>query len=191
MIGNVFSFADKKFRRLFDSGSDCTDISTQEISIIVQKLKLQRNHDSTRKMYYTVWKLFNNFYLKLDMKPSTWEDRLVFFVGYLIHKKRQTSTVKSYISAIRCVLMEDKYELAEDKFLLTSLIRACKYQSSGVKLHRPIQKKLLQVILARIDYEFDIMKGQPYLAMLYKVLFATTYYGLFRIGELTRETSQF
>ena len=63
--------------------------------------------------------------MKLDRKPRDWESRITLYVSYLIEMSRQSSTIKSYISAIRAILQIEGIEINEDKFLLTSLTKAC------------------------------------------------------------------
>ena len=104
------------------------------------------------------------------------------FIGFLIDKNRQSSTIKSYISAIRAVLQDDGVILDENKFLITSLTRACKLKNDRVHTRLPIQKGLLHVLLAQVEIELG---KQPYLKTLYQTIFSTAYYGLLRVGELT------
>ena len=153
-----------------------TSISTDDLENIVDKLRHERNRSSTRKNYHTVWRLFNNFFIKLDRKPNSWEDRLTLFVGYLVESKRKPATVRSYISAIRAVLWENKIELSDDKSLLSSLTTACRYRCDEVKLCLPIQKEVLTTILAKIQYTYS-EQGQMYLSILYSALFSTYYFG--------------
>ena len=134
--------------------------------------------------YYTVWKLFNKFYLRLDNKPDTWEKRLVLFVAYLIDGKRQSSTVKSYISAIKDVLKSLGVKINQDECLLTSLTRACKLNNNTVNTRLPICRGMLDIILKKVNSYFNDQQ-QPYLACLYTTLLSTAYFGLFRVGELT------
>ena len=168
--------------------SESTTISTQEIRSIVDKLQMERNRDSTRKTYHTVWKLFSDFYLKLDQKPKEWEDRIVLFAGFLIQNKCKASTVNSYVSAIKSMLAEINVKISEDRFLLNSLVRACRLRSNHVTIRLPIQRPLLEVLLRQVDSNYlnpDGRNQQPYLAILFKALLAAAYYGLFRIGEIT------
>ena len=51
-----------------------------------------------------------------------------------------------------------------------------------VRARLPIKKNLLNLILVKIE---EIFGTQPYLQTLYKALFSTTFFGLFRIGEVT------
>ena len=132
--------------------------------------------------YYAVWKSFNKFFVQLDVKPKTWEDRLVLFVGHLIQRKLKSNTIKSYISAIRSVLSDDDIELNVNQCLLTSLTKACKIVNDTVELKIPIKKPLLKINLQKITILFS---DQPYLDILYRTLFTTMYFGLFRIGEVT------
>ena len=133
-------------------------------------------------MYDTVWKKFNEFFIKLDHKPWTWEDRITLFVGHLIDQNKQSQTVRSYISAIKGVLAEINVKIHNDDLLLSALTRACKLKNDKVKATLPIRKPMLQVLIKDV---FDHLDDQPYLSHLYAALFATTYFGLFRIGELT------
>ena len=145
-------------------------------------LKNERNRTSTRKNYHDIWRTFNEFYIKLDKKPESWEDRLILFIGYMIEeRKAKSTTVRSYVSAIRSVLMEDSIVLCENKFLLLLLTQACKFNNDEVRTRLPIHKDMLAVLVQQVDNKFD---QQHYLSILYKALFSTAYYGLFRIGEL-------
>ena len=48
-----------------------SSISSAAMQNIVDRLKMSRVRDSTRKNYYSVWKSFNQFFIKLDTKPET------------------------------------------------------------------------------------------------------------------------
>ena len=169
-----------------DLSSMSSSISTAAIERIIEGLKCKRNRPSTNRMYYGVWKQFNEFFIRLENKPRTWEDRLTLFVGYLVNEKLKASTIRSYISGIKSVLMDDGIEINEDRYLLTSLTKACKYVNNGVRMRLPIQKGLLQLFLGEIDHIFGNIRNQPYLNTLYKTVFITAYYGLFRIGEVSK-----
>ena len=162
--------------------SDTTTISTAKISCIVEQLKLDRHRSSTKAQYYSVWKLFNQFFIKLDHKPLSWEDRLTLFVGHLVQTKKKSTTIKSYISAIKAVLFNGNIQLREDRSLLNSLTRACRLKYDKVKTRLPIKKSTLRLILVTLNVLLD---RQPYLKDLYKALFVTAYYELFRVSELT------
>ena len=82
---------------------------------------MERCRDSTRQTYYRIWKQFNQFFLRLDQKPDTWEECLILFTGFLVEAKHKSSTVKTYVSAIRGVLMEVGVKLKENRFLINSL----------------------------------------------------------------------
>ena len=170
--------------RSVTTASTSTTISTCEMERIVDKLNSQRHKSTTRNNYYKIWKLFNNFYLRLDQKPGNWEDRLTLFVAYMIENKKQSATVKSYISAIKSVLREDGLKVHEDSFLLSSLTRACRLNNDQIRTQLPIHKGLLGIILAEVQRIYHKL-NQPYLSLLYQTLLITACYGLFRVGELT------
>ena len=151
---------------------------------LVDQLRMEKHRLSTKKNYYGIWKCFNEFFLKLDRKPKTWEDRLVLFVGHLIDTNKKSSTIKSYISAIKSVLMDDGVELHEDKYLLSSLTRACRYKNDGMRIRLPLQKGLLNLMLDSA-VELFLNNNQVYLYTMYCALFISAYYGLMRVGELT------
>ena len=128
-------------------------------------------------------KNFNRFIIRLDRKPKSWEDRLLLFVGYLIENKKQSSTVKSYISAIKSVLRKDGVHLNLNKLLLNSLTKACRLQNNRVRTKLPICKGLMELLAKSVPKMYR--SEQPYLILLFQTTIATAYFGLFRIGEIT------
>ena len=167
------------------TSSTSSRLSTAEIQAIVDRLRLQKHRSSTQKNYYTVWKLFAQFCLRLDVKPKYWEDRIVLFIGHLIHNKKQSSTVKSYLSAIRAVLQDDGIRLNEDLFLISSLTKACKYTNDRIRTRLPLQKSMLKAVLKLVETHFN-QTNQPYFKILYKTIFSTMYFGLLRISEVAK-----
>ena len=144
--------------------------------------------DSTRKLYHGVWKSFNNFFIRLDVKPDNWEERIILFTGYLIQQNKQSQTIRTYLSGLKAVLKDDGIELNENKYLLTALTRACKLHNDKVTTRLPIQKGVLKLILDQVDEQFFKTNSQPFLNITLKALFSTAYFGLFRVGELTTGT---
>ena len=149
---------------------------------VIERLKSKGNRESTKKTYHRIWTRFNKFLLKLDSKPSAWEDRVALFAAFLVQEGRQSSTIKSYVSAIKYVLQLDGYSWSDNKVLLTTLTRACKLENDVVKTRLPIHVGLLDTLLFELDRALD---QQKYLCCMYKALFALSYYGLLRVGELT------
>ena len=164
------------------SSSDSSKISTNKMQFILESLKCSRNRDSTRYNYHTVWKLFSKFVLQLDVKPNSWEECIFLFLTYLVNIGRQSSTVKSYHSALKAVLRDDNYELNENTVLVHTITRACKLSNNTYAARLPIRLQLLELILCEIECSFS---KQFHLKTLYLALFTLAYYGLFRIGELT------
>ena len=166
------------------STSSYSSISTNHLRNIVEKLKCEQIRDSTRKNYYSIWRQFSEFFLQLDHKPTEWEDRISLFVGYLIERKKQSQTIRSYISALKSVSAEDNITINTDSFLLSALVRACKFKNDVAHTRLPIRKPVLQMVIQESLNHFSNI-GQPFLANLYAALISTAYFGLFRIGELT------
>ena len=110
----------------------------------------------------------------------------MLFVTHLIDKGMQSSTVRSYVSAIKKILIEDGYQWNNTKILLSSLTRACRLVNDHVKTRLGINVGLLEVLLFEIQRFFrKNNKNQPYLVLLYQTIFALGYYGLMRVGKLT------
>ena len=105
------------------------------------------------------------------------------FCTFLVEEGLQSCTIRSYISAIKCVLKDDGYPWEDDQFLLTTLTRACCNINDRVRIRRPIRLKLLETILFEIK---RIFADQPYLSTMYLAFFSLAYYGLFRVGELAK-----
>ena len=150
---------------------------------VIDKLKnTGGNRLSTRKNYHLVWTNFNKFLVRLDSRPPDWEDRVTLYVAFLVDQGRQSSTVKSYVSAIKHVLEMDRYEWNQSRLLLQTITRACRLENDIYKTRFPIKIGLLEMILFETNRLFH---DQPYLRVMYKTIFIISYYGLFRIGELT------
>ena len=144
---------------------------------------MNQHHSLTKKNYYAVWKIVNEFFIRLDNKPRKWEDRLTLFIGHLVQQNRQSSTVKSYISAIKAVLKMNSIKVTEDQFLLSSLTRACHLRNDRICTRLPIQKRMLTVLLKGVKNHFW-SRGQPYLAALYQTMLSSCYFGLLRVSEV-------
>ena len=103
-------------------------------------------------------------------------------MGYLVQRKTKSTKIRSYISAIKTILKEDKVELNENLSHINTLTRACKLMVDKVRTKLPIHKDVLRVILKHALIYF---KDQPYLSVVYCTIFMTAYFSLFRIWELT------
>ena len=147
--------------------SQSSSISTDTVLNIIEKLKGYRLRESTRQNYLGIWRQFSKFYLKLDNKPENWEQRIILFAGFLIDQKKKSTTVQSYISAIKTTLQMEGFYVNENQYLLTSLTRACMYKNDRVINRQPIQLGTLRVLLRSIENYFA-ENNQDYLAVLYK-----------------------
>ena len=140
----------------------------------------------------SVWKNFNEFFIRLDVKPATWEERIILFAGHLIGEKKQSQTVRSYVSAIKAILKIDGIVVNEDKILLHSIIRACRLHQDRYRIHLPIQKSLLFSILDGVEQKFG-QEGQAYLrgsCSYTKHCFVWLIMGCFKLGSWPVETIQ-
>ena len=84
MILNISGQRTKQRTKMNSAASlsgDSSTISTREMQLIVDKLKCERNRSSTKANYYGIWKKFNEFFIRLDDKPSTWEERIGTLCG--------------------------------------------------------------------------------------------------------------
>ena len=169
------------------STSSNSSLSTRAIKQIVERLKFERFSYTTRQTYYRVWKLFNKFFVRLERKPNNWEDRLVLFTGFLIDNELKSTSVRSYLSAIRAVLTENDIVINENRFLLNSMTRAIRLKNDKLITKLPIRKELLLLILKEIKSYYEKEdRNQPYLDALYQAMFTASYYGLLRVGEVAQ-----
>ena len=171
----------------FNRGSASTSsrssrISTSHMAQILHTLQTTKNRNNTRQTYFRIWRSFNDFVIRLDIKPNSWEERTSLFLAYLIENGAQSATIKTYKSAIKCILCEDNYAWDENKILITALTKACKLKNDVFHTRLPIKIRLLELMLYEIQ---RIYVKQPYLDILYKTIFALSYYGMLRIGEVT------
>ena len=137
----------------------------------------------TAKTYLSAWRGFNKFLLCLDHKPEHWEERISLYIAYLVDNGTQSSTIKSYFSAIKKLLWSDNYyKLDENRILRNTLTSACKLINDRAHTWLPAHIDLLEILM----FEFEGMfKTQHYLEILYKTIFLIGYYGLLRIAEMT------
>ena len=173
------------------SGSSCSSsttssgkISTRRMELIVQKLINQHVRRSTIHTYMGIWDSFNTFLVSLDVLPKSWEARTTLFVAHLIESGKQSSSVKSYVSAIKKLLLLDGYKWKDDEILISSLMRACRLINDRVLARFPIHCNLLEMILFEVERLFS-NQGQCYLDCLYKTVFILCYYGMMRVGEIS------
>ena len=171
--------ADKKGSSI--SGS--STISCEHMEQLVQKLLSQQNRSSTLKTYLNIWRQFNNFVISLDVKPDSWEAKTTLYIAYLIDNGKQSASIKTYVSAIKKLLVMDGYQWKDNEVLLNSLTKACRLINDRVKTRLPIQCGFLEMILFEVERYFS--NAQHYLECLYKAIFILSYYGLMRIGEVT------
>ena len=122
----------------------------------------------------------------MNIKPNLWEDRTALSIAFLVDEGMQSSLVRSYISTIKRIIIDDGYPWKDNKMLLASLTKACKITNDRVRTRLPIGFGLLELILFEIQRHYLSPKSnQTYLTILYQAMFAIGYYGLLRVGEMT------
>ena len=132
------SSKDKKRKRSISSASSSTSYSARSLNMIMEKLKCANSKESTKKTYLAIWRNFNNFIIKLDVKPQYWEERTAMFLAHLAEGGAQSSTLKSYVSAIKRILTDDGYVWNDNMVLLSSLTKGCKLINDKVRVRLPI-----------------------------------------------------
>ena len=165
------------------SSSSTSNISSAYINNVIEKLKGQQVRNTTSKNYLSIWRHFNRFLLRLDVKPDAWEDRTAMFCAYLIDKGIKSTTIRCYISAIKAILRDDSYPWQDGRVIFSSMTRACKLKNDTLHCRLPILTGLLEMLLFEVQRMY---KNQFYHQILYQALFSMAYYGLMRVGELTQ-----
>ena len=155
------------------------------MKVVLNNLLTKSNQTSMMRTYLSVWRQFNKFIISLDLKPMSWEDRTSLFIAHMIDRGLQSCSVRSYVSAIKRILVDDGYCWNDQKVLLTSLTRACRLVNDRVHTRLGIQIGLLELILFEVHKMYG-NDGQVYLSTMYKSLLILGYYGLLRAGELTQ-----
>lgn len=130
------------------------------------------------------WRGFNAFYIDLMDKDITWEHRLELYVAFLLVKKAQEPTIRSYISGIKYIANLIGINIDSTKCRFHSLVKAARIKNGKVKIRLPIKLRLLNRMIEEVP-ALKKLQNQPYLVKLYKAIFASAYYGLLRIGEIT------
>ena len=92
-------------------------------------------------------------------------------------------TIRSYVSAIKCILEDDQHKFSNELMQLSSLTKACRILNDRIRTRLPIHLSLLQLLIFEVD---RLLGTQVYLATLYKAMLAMGYYGLFRVGKLAK-----
>ena len=97
------------------SDYSCSTISTAHMEAVVQRLLGQQNRPSTVKTYMNIWRQFNKFVISLDIPPKSWEARTTLFIAHLIEQGKQSASVKSYVSAIKKMVVTDGYKWQDNE----------------------------------------------------------------------------
>lgn len=140
--------------------------------------------DSTKETYHTIWLGFLRFLDGFKDLPKDWEQKMVMYAAHLGNTGNQAPTVSSYMSAIKYKLKKDGVIIPDKNFEIASIIRTCKIKNNAVFYRCGINKPMMKNLVAILKKDCND-KGQEYLFKLYRAMFWTAYYGMFRISELT------
>ena len=151
---------------------------------VLERLQANQHRSSTKRNYLSIWRQFNAFLICLDERPKDWEDHASLFCVYLAESGNKSSTIRSYISAIKHNLIVDKYKWDDNKVLVNAVSRVCKIANDVVIARFPIHIGYLEMLIFELERLYA--SSQPYLNIAYRALFLVAYYGLMRIGELTQ-----
>ena len=169
--------------------SNSSKISVQYLNSILEKFKNRQTRDSTINYYLGIWRHLNKFIISLDTRENlSWEEKTALFGAHLVDGGVQSSTLKSYISAIKFILRQDGYQWDNNKAILSSLVKGCKLENDRVKIKLCIQKNLFEMLIFELERLFGEENVQPYLETMYKAIFCLAYYGMMRVGEVTMGT---
>ena len=164
-----------------DLASQSSKVSSHHMKLLLENLKNKGTRDSTRHKYHEIWRSFNKFIISLDVIPNKWEERTVLFCASLVERGCQSGTVRSYVSAIKRILVKDGYLWDEKIILFQAITKSCRQLNDRVRSRFPIQIGLFELILFELARLFDT----PFVISLYRAIFTLAYYGLMRISELT------
>ena len=79
-----------------------------------------------------IWRGFNCFVSRLDTLPRLWEDRVAMYCAALIQDGIKSATLKSYVSGIKAMLLNDTYDWVDTKLQLSTLMQVCKKMNDRV-----------------------------------------------------------
>ena len=89
--------------------------------------------------YIGIWRQLNKFVINLDSRMNlSWEDKTALVGAHLVEGGVQSTTLKSYFSAIKFILKQDGYQWDDTKMLISSLIKGCKLENDSLKIRLPI-----------------------------------------------------
>ena len=170
---------------LSSKSSTSSKISIEHVSSILDRLQSRQTRKSTSENYLSIWRHLNKFVISLDTRENlSWEQKTALFGAYLVEGGIQSSTLKSYFSAIKHILKLDGYQWNDKTMMLDALIKSCKLENDRLKVRLPIQKGLFEMLMFEVTRTFNTNQPQPYLECLYHAVFSMLYYGMLRVGEV-------
>ena len=145
--------------------------------------------DSTTQVYKRAWVLFqhclvvtNQNRVKVEDLPLSFQTVLVFLT-YLRIRGFAPATITTYVSAIGYIHKINGFEDPTSRFIVQKTLASINrlYSSSDSRL------PITQFILFRLLQAMDKVITLPYHIALIRAMLAVAFYGLLRIGEISRQ----
>ena len=107
------------------SSSQSSKYSVTYLNGVLERLKSTQTRKSTSDNYFSIWRHFNRFLIGLPDVPCglSWENKTVLFLTYLVDWGVQPSTIRSYTSAIKHILVIDSHDWDDKQVMLTTIPR--------------------------------------------------------------------
>ena len=85
--------------------STSSKISMDHVNQVLNRLRKKQVRESTANNYICAWRHLNKFIIGLDYRGYlSWEEKTALFGAFLVDGGVQSSTLKSYFSAIKYIL---------------------------------------------------------------------------------------
>ena len=145
--------------------------------------------DSTTQVYKRAWVLFQHCLVVTNQNKISVQDlplsfqTILVYLTYLRIKGFAPATITTYVSAIGYIHKVNGLVDPTTQFIIQKTL------SSINRLHATTDSRLpiTQFILFRLLQSMDKIISLPYHITLLQAMFAVAFYGLFRIGEITKQ----
>ena len=146
---------------------------------------------SSLKVYRRAWVLFQQAMSSMGINFTGFRDlpvsvnHLMLFIGYLSHLGFAAASITSYSSAIAYIHKLLNLPDPSKLFVVQKLIAACNKLNKSMDSRLPITI----VILQRLCHSVDHTISSHYNKQLFHTMFVISFFGLMRLGEVTRDKS--
>ena len=164
-----------KKQKIADSGccslSDSSKVSADYLDSVLETYNLSTTGRLLTKTTLEFGENLINLLLHLTDCPLLGKRKIVYYCTFLIKVcELKSATVRSYVSAIKDVLLAIDYKCDQEKLLLSALMGVCKNENDKAPDCLPIRRPLMEQILFEIERKFSEVMQQPYLLLMYKTV---------------------